>query len=374
MPVEDRADGVGDRLVHVVAVDEHRVDASDRAAFGRACSLEQPGQEREHARWVGAGGGRLPGRQADLALCHAEPGERVHHQQHVAVAVAEPLGDSGGGGSGTAAHQGRLVGGGDDDDRAGEPLRAEVALDELSDLTATFADHGDDVDVGRRVAGHHAEQRRLADAGTGEHTDALTAAERGERVPRPHTGRERSVDARPAQRMWWLALGRDAVDDAERRAIVDRYTHAVEHAAEQGVAGRHRDRVVIDVDACPDADSAEVTERHAAHPVTVDADHLADELVAVVAHSDTGTDGELEPFDVEPQADHLGHSAGRLRCDTRRSPRRASPTSRRRASTVGRAVTPVLLRQGWACGLQVVWTPIPGSADYRPLGVPVNVR
>jgi hypothetical protein len=73
---------------------------------------------------------------------------------------------------------------------------------------------------------------------------------------------------------------------------------------------------MIDVDACPDAYPAEVTERHAAHPVTVDPDHLADELVAIVADPNTGTDGELEAFDVEPQPDHLGHGPGRLRCHT----------------------------------------------------------
>ena len=313
--VEDRAGGVGDRLVHVVAVDEHRVDAGDRTALGCSGPLEQPGQEGEHARWVGAGGRRLAGRQADLALGHAEPGQRVHHQQHVAVPVAEPLGDAGGGGGGTEAHQRRLIGGGDDDDRPGETLGAEVALDELPDLAATFADHGDHVDVGRRVAGDHAEQRRLADAGTGEHTDALSAAERGERVPRPDTGRQRSVDAGAAQRVGWLAFGRDALDDAERRAVVDRDAHAVQHTAEQGVADRHADRVVVDVDACPDADATEVTERHAAHTVAVDTDDLAEELAAIVAHPHTGSDGELQTFDVEAQPDHPGHGPGRLGCD-----------------------------------------------------------
>ena len=229
--------------------------------------------------------------------------------------VAEPLGDPGGGGRRTKAHQGRLIRRGDDDDRPSESLGTEVALDELPDLAATFADHGDDVDVGRCVAGHHAEQRRLADARTGEHADALPTAERGERVPRPDAGRQRSVDARAAQWVRWLTFGHDALDDAERRAVVDRYTHAVEHAAEKGIADGNCDRVVIDVDACPDADSTQVTERHAAHAVTVDADHLADELTAIAAHPDTGTDRELQSFDVEAQSDHSGHGPGCLGCD-----------------------------------------------------------
>ena len=58
---------------------------------------------------------------------------------------------------------------------------AEVVLEELADLAATFADQPDDDDVGRRAAGEHAEQGRLADAGTGEDADALaaTAGEQG---------------------------------------------------------------------------------------------------------------------------------------------------------------------------------------------------
>ena len=58
-----------------------------------------------------------------------------------------------------------------------------------------------------------------------------------------------------------------------------------------------------------------VAERHAAHAVTVDADHLADELTAIAAHPDTGTDRELQSFDVEAQADDSGHGPGCLGCD-----------------------------------------------------------
>ena len=63
---------------------------------GGAGALEQPGQQREDARRVAAGGGRLAGGQADLALGHRDPGEAVHHQHDVPAAVAEPLGDPGG--------------------------------------------------------------------------------------------------------------------------------------------------------------------------------------------------------------------------------------------------------------------------------------
>ena len=48
-----------------------------------AGALEQPGEQGEHRRRVAAGGGRLAGRQADLALGHGDAGEGVHHQHDV---------------------------------------------------------------------------------------------------------------------------------------------------------------------------------------------------------------------------------------------------------------------------------------------------
>ena len=44
MAVEDRPHGVGDRLVHVVAVDEHGVEGGDGAQLRRAGALEQLGR------------------------------------------------------------------------------------------------------------------------------------------------------------------------------------------------------------------------------------------------------------------------------------------------------------------------------------------
>ncbi len=196
MAVEDRAHGVGDRLVHVVAVDEHGVEAGDRAARRGAGALEQLRQQREHARRVAARGGRLADRQADLALGHREARDRVHHQHHVAALVAEVLGDRGRGEGGLDAHERGLVGRRDDHDRAGHALGAEVALDELAHLAAALADEADHVDVGRRRAGDHAQQRRLADAGAGEDAEALAAAAGDERVERAHAERDALGDAR----------------------------------------------------------------------------------------------------------------------------------------------------------------------------------
>ena len=157
-------------------------------------AFEQARQHREHRRRVPAGRGRLAGRQADLALRHREAREAVHQQQHVVALVAERLGDAGRGERGAQAHQRGFVGGRDDDDRAGEAFGAEVVLDELADLTAALADEREHGDRRFGAAGDHREQRRLADAGTGEDAHALAAAARHERVEGAHAERQRFAD------------------------------------------------------------------------------------------------------------------------------------------------------------------------------------
>ena len=125
--------------------------------------------------------------------------------------VAEPLGDPGGDEGGAQPLDRRGVGGGDDDDRAGQPLGAEVVLEELADLAAALADQGDHRDLGVGAAGDHREQawtcrrrsrrrcrcagrgrrargrrapgRRARPAGLGVRAlDALVPAGRGQRV------------------------------------------------------------------------------------------------------------------------------------------------------------------------------------------------
>ena len=188
--VEDRPGGVADGVVHVVALDEHGVEAGDRAALAAAGPLEQAGEQGEDRRRVAPGGRRLAGGEADLALGHGEAGEAVHHQQrrpcpgrgtHSAMRVAVN--------GGPEADEGGLVGGGDDDDRAGEALGAEVALEELADLTAALADEGEHGDLGVGAAGDHRQQARLADAGAGEDAHALAAAAGDQGVEGPHAER-----------------------------------------------------------------------------------------------------------------------------------------------------------------------------------------
>ena len=186
-----------------------------------AGALEQPGQHGEDARREAAGGRRLAGRQADLALGQGDPGQAVHHQDDVAAGVAEPLGDPGRDERRPQPHDRGLVGGGDDDDRAGQALGAEVVLEELADLAAALADQRDHRDLGVGAAGDHREQAGLADAGAGHDAEALAAAAR--RSARRGRGRRGRAAGRSGGGS--AARGRLVVDDdlrQVRRATVRR--------------------------------------------------------------------------------------------------------------------------------------------------------
>ena len=196
MAVEDAAHGVGDRLVVVVAVDQHGEDAGDGALpLGAGPGpLQQPRQLGEHRRRIALGGRRLAGGEADLALRHGKARDRIHQHQHVLAFVAEIFGDGERQVGGLAAHQRRLVGGGDHHHRAGEAGVAEIVLQEFLHLAAAFADQPDHRDVGRHVARQHRQQHRFADAGAGENAHALAAAAGQEGIERAHAEIERRAD------------------------------------------------------------------------------------------------------------------------------------------------------------------------------------
>ena len=97
-------------------------------------------------------------------------------KQHVLARVAKVLGDRRRGVGGLHAQQRRLVARGHDDDAPRQALGAQLALDEFVDFAAALADQGDHGHVGLRVAGHHAHEHALADAGAGEDSQPLPAA------------------------------------------------------------------------------------------------------------------------------------------------------------------------------------------------------
>ena len=122
--VQQAANGVGDRLVGIVAFDQHGEERRDAPGGAPSGPLDQLGQQGEDRRRIAARGRRLARGQADLALGHGIARDRVHQQQDVLALVAKILGDRRGGGRRLHADQGRLVAGGHDHHALGQSLRA----------------------------------------------------------------------------------------------------------------------------------------------------------------------------------------------------------------------------------------------------------
>ncbi len=125
---------------------------------------------------------------------HRKTRDRVHHQRHIQTLVAEVLGDRRCHVRALEAHQRRLVRGGYDHDRARQTELAQVALDELLQLTAALADQGDHGHVGARAARDGAEQRALADAAAREDAHALALADGQQAIDRAHARDQRRRD------------------------------------------------------------------------------------------------------------------------------------------------------------------------------------
>ena len=135
----------------------------------------------------------------------AEAGYAVQEQQDRLTLVAEVLGDGQGCVGGFAARECRGIGGRDHDDRAGEAGRAEVVLDELAHLASALANERENGHVTGRVPRHHREQRRFADARSGEQAESLPLAAGGEQVERAHAEIEPPAEPRPRRRRGSIA-------------------------------------------------------------------------------------------------------------------------------------------------------------------------
>ena len=205
---------------------------------GRAASgpLDQLGQQGEDRRRIAPRGRRFARRQADLALGHGIAGDGVHQQQDVLALIAKVFGDRRGGSRRLHADQGRLVAGGHDDDALGQALRTEVALDELVHLAAALADQGDDVHVGRRIAGHHAQQHALAHARSGEDPHPLPLAAGQQAVDGADAGGQRLVDPRPRAGVRRLAVQGSPLGQRRLRLAVHGPAGGADHAPQQPCA------------------------------------------------------------------------------------------------------------------------------------------
>ena len=152
------------------------------------------------------------------------------------AAVAEMLGHRGRVGRALHAQQRRRIGRRGDDHAAAQAFLAQDVLDEFLHFAAALADQADDDDVRLRVAGHHAQQHRLADAGAGEQAQALAAAHGQQRIDRAHAGVQRAADRVAVHRVDGAAHHRFVAHVHQRAAAVQRMALRVDDAPQQAVA------------------------------------------------------------------------------------------------------------------------------------------
>ncbi len=287
----------------------------DAPLFGGTGALEELGQHGEDRWWITPGGGRLTGRQPDLALRHGEARQGVHHQHDVLALVTEPFGDPRGRERGPDADESGLVGRGDDHDGAGQALRSEVALDEFVDLAAALTDEGDDRHRGVGPAGHHGQQTRLADPGSGEDTEPLTPATGDEGVDGLDAERQLAVDQFAAKRMGRRRFDPDLLRLRQRRPVVDGSSEAVEDAAEKALADPHREGTPEGFDGVTEAHAGQIAERHTGESGAGHGDDLGVENPSPAPDAHRFADGGGDSFDLDPQPHQARDATRASGCD-----------------------------------------------------------
>ena len=296
--VDDRADRVPDRVVWVIAFNQHGVEPGDRTGVGGADPFQQPGQHGERRRREPTAAGDLACGQADLPLGDGEPGHAVHQQVDVQPGVTEGLADPGGGVGRVAAHQRRLIRRGHDDNAAGQAFGPKIVLQKLPNLTAPLANQTQHVDIGAGTANQHGKQAGLPNTGAGHDGDPLPSPAGQERVDDPNPDRHRLGNRWAGQRGWRGVVDRNRIGPRQRTFAVQRTTETIQHSPEQLSAGRHLHL------------SAQILHR-VTDPMTAE--------VAVGQHRGTGTsDGDdlgrhglfladlNQVTETDPQADHIG--------------------------------------------------------------------
>ncbi|GAF26485.1 O-acetylhomoserine sulfhydrylase [Moorella thermoacetica Y72] len=307
--VQEAADSVGHRLVHIVALHQNRVKAGDGTPLAVAGPLHQLRQGGKNRGGVTPGCRRLPYGQAHLPLGDGEPGQGVHHQEDVFPLVAEVLGNGRGRKSALNPHQGRLVGGGDYYDGAGQAFRSQVAFDKVPHLPAALADEGDDVDVSGAVAGDHPQEGALTNAAAGKDADPLAAAAGQEGVDGFDPRSQDFLDPAPGQ-----GVGRPVVDRlgvaAHQDGAVQGPAQAVQDAAQQFLPHPDVMAAAGGYDPAAGANALQLPQGHEEGHFFPEADHLGDDGAgAVVIDPAEFADSRLQPPGFDGQARYPGDLA-----------------------------------------------------------------
>ena len=233
---------------------------------------------------IALGRRRLADGERDLALRLREASQRIHQQQHVLALRPEILGNRRRQPRAVQPHQRRIVSRRRDDDGTAHTFLAQRLLDEVLDLAAAFTDQPDDDHVGRRIARHHRQQHRLADAGPRKQSHALSTSDAQERVDRTYADVERLANRLPLERVDRFTEQRNAGATKQRRTAVKRFATAVQYTPKQRIADhyfrriRHRDHARVR------RDTAHVADRHQVQAISGKADHLGLDAAALLGH------------------------------------------------------------------------------------------
>src|SRR5581483_12284076 len=126
--VQNGSDSIADRLVEVVAFYQYGKETCDGSLPEVAGPLANLRQKTEDRRRIPLLTGRFAGGQADLALRHGQPCDRVHDEQDVFALVTEILRDGERDKARTDAQGRRTVRSRADDDGALHAFRTKIVF------------------------------------------------------------------------------------------------------------------------------------------------------------------------------------------------------------------------------------------------------
>ena len=283
--VEDSLGGIGDRLGHVVALDEHGVETRDRAtALQRARALEKSRQHGEDARCEALGRRSFASRKTNLPLRLRKSGDRVKHEKDIESLIAEELRRAARDRSRTHAHERTFVTSRDHDDRTAHAFFAQNMLDEFGDLTAALADQSDDIDLRAGSARNRSEQRALANARAGEDSHALTLADGEHRVNRAHAGWQHIAHHATSERTGAGGPERLRRTAVNRALSIDRFAERVHHAAQPRFAHANGCERLFGHHAHATRNSIGLGEQHDQRARSVETDHFATRRIGAMRH------------------------------------------------------------------------------------------
>src|SRR5450759_2383083 len=128
----------------------------------------------------------------------------------------------------------------------------EIPLEELAYLPAAFTDQPDNVDIGLRVAGDHAEQDAFSHSGARKDAHALALSDRKKPVEASHAQIEGFGDPLLFEGVYRVAVDGRVLLGRQRPETVDGIAETVDHTAKKAIADGHIDDTLLREYLCTD--------------------------------------------------------------------------------------------------------------------------